>query len=500
TNQWNNTEKRVFGEPGRSGSSGRNGRSQANREDAIIRVGEPLVSNTSYDLSGTAGENGENGTPGEPARYCQLPSRPAYSLQGASGGSGGNGGNGGNGSDGRNTSIYYTDPAALKQLVINAAGGQGGQPGQGAAGDDGCECVEPQWVVNFCEWEIWASRMDIEPEEWTLYSREVVACTGVQATDESVNTPVLPTTVNQANVRYRLVYKGISQTKQFHCKEGDRGTQGIDGQKGTDGRYGAFHLIPRADIPQETPQRKGELKALLGQTLELAKNIWVERQDLRGQLNPASNVPSSYTYLQSTERPKFRLEWTAAATPESLGVATAEVGAAVEVQSDRAVLAVDIPGTLDYTTSTQNEVEVANITGGFSPSRVKSFQIEGVTSTAGESQLVLVDKGNTRELLRNTKIEVTLLTKQSASGLATPDYRRRNSIVFDISPNSSKSLNTSLAIAGDVYMFNLGRSFGSWLKPGYEASYSINIQQTTRSGARYEQTQNIDFQVPLESA
>ena len=271
-------------------------------------------------------------------------------------------------------------------------------------------------------------------------------------------------------------------------------------RSGADGQLGEFRLIPRADIPQENIQRSGELKTFLGNTIQLAKNIWVERRDLRTQLNTASNIPNNYTYLQSTQRPQFRLEWSAEATPESLGVATTEISASVDVQNQQANIALNIPGTLDYTTTVENDVEVATITGGFSPTRVRSFRIENVSASDGDSQLILVDEGDIRGLIPRATIEVVLLTKQSASGLETPDYQRRHSEIFTISPTSTGLRNSDINVEGNRYTFNLGNSFRSWLKPNYDAAYEINIQQTTNSDAMYEQKETVEFQVSAGNA
>ncbi|MEL7067769.1 MAG: hypothetical protein AAGN15_03840 [Cyanobacteria bacterium J06581_3] len=497
----------AFGEPGRNGSNGRNGRSAstASRYSTIRVTGDtPLPAY--YDVSGTNGNNGENGSPGEPARYCRVPRRPPYSLQGAKGGNGGSGGNGGNASNGKNVDIYYTDEAMLSQITVDARGGVGGRGGQGAYGEDGCACIEPEWVVNFCEWQL-LSRTTVpggqtptenvgdEDAGWTLHSTVVVPCTGVQRVDERENTPPLPSNANQPNTAYRWVYQGVTQAERFHCRDGEDGTAGENGQTGRNGQYGSFRLIPRMDIPTESGARRGELGELIGRNLQLAKNIWVTRQDLRSKLNSASNIPSSYTFLKSTARPQFRLDWTAEATPESLGVATTEVGASVAVQGERASIVLDIPGTLDYTTAMEGDVEVATITGGFSPSRVQSFRIEGVETGEDSSRLILVDEGDIRGLIPRSEIEVVLLTKQSASGLESPDYQERHRVDFVVTPTSTGLINSNINVAGNRYMLDLQRYFDAWLKPGYEARYRVNIQQTTNAGAVYEQSEEIEFQV-----
>jgi hypothetical protein len=162
---------------------------------------------------------------------------------------------------------------------------------------------------------------------------------------------------------------------------------------------------------------------------------------------------------------------------------------------DRAVLTLDIPGTLDYRLSDRSGVQVAEITGGFSPSRVKSFELESVSAQAGDSKLVLVDQGDLRDLLPQTKIEIWLLTKQSASGLVTETYEPRHNATFYIRKGTEAVSFGDLAVSDNVYTFELGKRFRAWLKPGYDAMYKVEIQQTTNSGAVYTQIEEIPFQI-----
>ncbi len=500
-----------FGVDGRDGRQGRNGRSAPDEAAKTINLASnPLSapsSEVSYNFSGAEGEPGENGTPGETAHSCRVPYRPPYSLAGADGGSGGNGGSGGDGGNGSDISIYYGDEVVLKQIAVANSGGQGGRSGRGEVGADGCECIEPAWVVKFCEWEVWQRQ---NPEEgqseepaWTYASRKIEPCTGVRNVDLQEHVPPIESRDYIPNLhssyaddyRYELRYAGVSQTKRFGCKNGDRGQSGTDGRDGAKGRYGSFRLIPRADIPQEQLEYSGTLNMQLDQTVELVKNIWEERTGLRALLSPAADTPDSYSYLKSTERPKYRLEWAAAETPESLGVTDVSTGVVARSVGDRALLDLNIPGTLDYTLSEQSGVQVARITGGFSPDRVESFELESVFAKAGESKLVLIDKGDLRNLLPQTEIEISLLTKQSASGLTTDTYQPRHEATFYIRKGTEAIDFGNLNIVDNTYTFDLGNRFRAWLKPGYDALYRVKIQQTTNSGALYTQTEDVPFQV-----
>ena len=499
-----------FGVDGRNGRDGRSGRSAQNEVAKTVNLVTNSLSDASYDFSGAEGEPGENGSPGESAHSCRVPYRPPYSLVGADGGSGGNGGSGGDGGNGSDISIYYSDVADLKQIAIANSGGRGGRSGRGEVGADGCECVEPAWVVNFCEWEVWRRRNPGEEESqatWEYASRKIEPCTGVRNVDVREYVPhvdtrdYVPSGYSYADdYRYDLRYAGVSRTEGFGCEDGDRGKSGTDGRDGVDGRYGSFRLIPRAEIPQERLEASGTLRAQLGQTVELVKNIWEEKMGLRALLSPVSNTPDGYTYLKSTERPKYRLEWAAAKTPESLGVA--DVGTSVTARSvgDRAVLDLDIPGTLDYILSEQSGVQVAKITGGFSPSRVESFELESVFAREGESELALVDKGDLRNLLTQTEIDVLLLTKQSASGLTTDTYQPRHNATFSVRKGVETIDFGNLNVVDNTYTFELGKRFRAWLKPGYDALYRVTIRQTTNSGAVYTQVEEVPFQVAAEAS
>jgi hypothetical protein len=478
-----NRDYYVFGESGRSGQNGRSGAAGRSGRDLTIQLnGENPTQNLQYNVSGQSGSDGGNAQPGEHARACRAPRRPEYSLRGANGGGGGNGGNGGDGGNGGNVSIFYSDSESLQNVIVNAAGGTGGQPGRGTSGGNGCDCIEPQWTVNYCEWELWRRPISTRNADWILYHRGLRACTGIREVDERENVP----SVNVPDTRtyqYQLLYKGLVTSQHFFCQSGERGSSGRNGQIGRSGNYGKFFLIPQINIPEEIDRYTDSLKNLLDQSIELVKNIWVQRQGLSGLLHPSSDVPTNYTFLKSTERPQFRLEWAAEKTPEELGIEAIKVSATVQVESEQAKLSYEIPGTLDYTISNQGEMEVITVTGGFSPARLSQFELVNTTSGEAESELVLVDKGGRRELLQSTAIKVSCFTKQSASGVVTEDYQFRHSIDFEVTRGGL--LNNRLAISGNEYTLTLGQIFAPWLQSGYDVKYSIEIHQKTNSGATY---------------
>jgi hypothetical protein len=488
-----NRDYHVFGESGRPGRNGRSGAAGNSGRSVSIQLNdESPVQTLEYDLSGQDGSDGNHGQPGEPARACGVPHQPAYSLRGASGGDGGNGGQGGDGGDGGDASIFYADTDSLKHIVVDASGGRGGQPGDGAGGGEGCDCIEPQWTVNYCEWELWRRPINDENADWAIASSGLAACTGVQNVDERENVPSVDMPYPDT-YRYQLHYRGIATTRQFFCQNGEQGAPGRNGRPGASGHYGQLRLIPRPTIPDEMVHYSDSLQNLLGQSIELVKNIWVQRQGLSDLLHPSSDIPNDYTYLKSTERPRFRLEWAAEETPEELGIGMLEIATSVRVENEQARLTYEIPGTVDYTISRQADVEIVTVTGGFFPDRLGQFELADMTNGVEESELVFVDQGALRELLETTTIAVSCFTKQSASGVASDNYQFRHSVDFEVSRRGVFS--NKLALSGNEYILTLGQVFSPWLKSGYDVMYVIEFRQTTNSGATYSQTEEIEFRV-----
>ncbi|MEO1591933.1 MAG: hypothetical protein AAFU71_11660 [Cyanobacteria bacterium J06632_22] len=488
-----NREYFAFGQAGRDGQHGPAGTAGRNGRNLTIQLTDTSTPQLQqYDVSGEDGSNGSPAQPGEHARACNAPYRPEYSLQGADGGDGGNGGNGGSGGSGGDVDLFYADTDSLKTVTVATAGGRGGQPGAGATGGEGCGCVEPQWTINYCEWEVWRQQRDVDNAEWSLFSRELSACSGVRRVDERENAPTISTRDSQ-DYRYDLRYQGLTTSQQFFCQAGESGRAGTAGRPGQGGQYGSFRLIPQPNIPQEVTRYTDSLQNLLGRPLQFVKNIWVPRQGLPSLLGPASDVPNDYTYLKSTERPQFRLDWAANEAPTVLGIENVDVTVAVEAFNEQARLTYDIPGTLDYTLDEQDGLNVLTVTGGFSPSRLGLFELVNHTTGVAESELTLTDGGSLRELLQSATLAVSCYTKQSASGAVSADYQFRHSITFDVTRQGVSS--GRVAIATDDYTLSLGPVFSPWLKDGYDVKYVIEIQQKTNSGAVYPQTVETAFQV-----
>jgi len=483
---------KIFGEQGRAGRNGDDGSRGRSGEDLTIVVdGNPAA----YDVKGSAGTDGTDATPGGNARACRAPERPRYSLIGAAGGNGGNGGDGGNGGNGGEVKIFYTKLDDLKKIKLDNSGEKGGNAGRGAEGGEGCECRETQWNINYCSWQLWKKPTGVANAQWILHSQKLLPCTGVQSVDREYHYPKLPARYQNRGWNFKWVYQGVSESKTFECRSGENGSEGSKGRDSNDGGYGEVILVPRKDIPEENTSHSAPLSSLIGNQIELVKNIWVRKKGLRSLLNPSAKVPNTYTYLKSTARVNYRVDWKSAKTPAELGISDTEIGASIELSDLTAAIDFSVPATLEYKTSKQGNLGVLTITGGFSPDRVKGFRVDDVSSLPN-SKLVLADVGNVKALLKNTSIEVECLTKQSASGITvTDDYQERYSVKFDIPPTGIPS--AGVTVAENVYTFDTQRFFGAWLKPGYDVQYVINITQTTKSGAVYKQSEEIKFQVPL---
>ncbi|MEL6462753.1 MAG: hypothetical protein AAFQ91_31775 [Cyanobacteria bacterium J06621_15] len=481
---------KTFGRRGNSGLDGSRGVPGSNGKDIKIIADGTAAE---YDISGSNGKNGTNGNSGKNASSCRVRRRPSYSLSGANGGSGGDGGNGGNGGNGGEARIFYENQADLKKITLKNSGGKGGSPGRGAKGGYGCGCRQKQWTVNYCQWNLYRKRRNQKDAKWIPYSKKLVRCTGVKHVDERENYPSL-NRYNSKTWVYRWEYKGVSNTRRYTCTNGKRGKSGSNGSRGRNGSYGNVYLVPRLDIPQEKTSYQGQVSQLLGKNIELVKNIWVRKNDLSSLLNAASDVPQTYTFLQETARPKYKIAWNASSTPADLGVNDTEIGAAIKVTNAKATIDFEIPGTLEYQQTKDKDVDVISITGGFSPSRVKSFEIENISGNRKDIKLNLIDKGDVRKLLQASSIQVALKTKQSASGEVKDNYEFRHKMTFQIPPTQSPS--TGAIVSNNRYSLDIGSFFYPWLKPGYNTQFDVEITQKTKSGAVYTHSKSRDYQVP----
>lgn len=479
----------TFGRTGQDGDRGREGRIGRDGQDLKIVIdGKPAA----YNLSGTIGEDGEDGTSGRSASSCEPPYRPEYSLVGASGGRGGDGGNGGRGGNGGNATIFYTDIAALSQLEIRNAGAKGGRNGRGAiGGGKGCECQESEWRIKYCIWETERRPFNDAKAVWQYSSKETRLCARSGNNYDYSSSEV--SEYRKDDWLYRRTNKGVTRSDYYSCQSGRDGEPSNNGRNGETGMYRKVTLVPRLDIPAEINSDRATIAVAISKKVGLVKNIWVEKNGLSRLLRQSSDVPDTYTYLQDTARLFYRFDWAAKESPTALGVDRVEIGADVNVQNEIATLQYQIPGTLEYQVIPENNLQAVKITGGFDPSRISSLQVQKISGISTENQLILSDRGNVRELLKDTQIEVQCLSKESATGVVASDYVKRRSITFKIPPKAEPS-NGAIATS-NIYSLPMGRYCSPWLRDSNNVAYQVAVKQTTKSGAVYDQNLNSTFVV-----
>lgn len=475
-------EVRQFGQPGNSGRNGIDGRDGSNNSDRKIVAD---TSDREIDLSGTDGEDATEGEDGDNASNCQQPLNTPYFLQGANGGNGGRGGRGGNGGNGGSATIFYTDPANLKNITLDNSGGEGGKGYRGGRGGMGCQVQVPHWQIKYCAWELWVRKTDIADSQWQKEGsgHETTQCTGVEHIDARSHTPPAPHLSH--NIAYQWKYLGITRTDSYSANPGVQGQNGNDGEQGKKGEYGRVWLIPRMDIPVEKISHDDLLNNLIGKKIDLTRNIWVNRQGLSSLLNPNSDVPDRYTYLLSTANLSYRIVWAAKQTPAELEINDIQLGGEITLEGTNPQLAFraeNIPGTIEYDTKTENNMSTLTVVGGFEPSRIKSFRVIDNNSDRKPHELILVDDGKVRELLTDTKFTVTTFVKRNNG-----DYQQRDTVEFKLPPN--KPATGSMSVNDYQYTLNLGNSLFPWLSPDSDADlkHLITITQTTKRGVVYQQ-------------
>ncbi|HEY9705490.1 MAG TPA: hypothetical protein V6C58_23835, partial [Allocoleopsis sp.] len=180
-------------------------------------------------------------------------------------------------------------------------------------------------------------------------------------------------------------------------------------------------------------------------------------------------------------------------TPQSLGVENVNIGAAISLNNGNPQVIFDVPGTLEYKISqSPNQVKILTITGGFSPERIEKFKIQEVTGSKENNQIVLIDEGKVRPLLKNMTIEIVASSKESPTGIiVSDDYQEKIRYKYDVSPRGF--LKTGITENNDIYTLTIGKQFYPWLRSGHNIRYQINITQTTKMGAVYTQQEQIEF-------
>jgi hypothetical protein len=249
-----------FGRDGQNGSEGQSGRrGRDGQSQTIFTNGSPV----NLEISGENGSDGYDGREGDDADCSRQPRDVDRNLRAADGGKGGNGGNGGDGGNGGSVTIYYKNPADLRQIFVRAPGGRGGQPGRGARGGRGCNCRDRNWEVQTCK-----------------------------------GTPGSPD--------YRC------KTRRYSCSDGSNGSDGKDGTYGKDGRLGNLTLIKRNQaLPPDNPTTTVGMPELNNRVFRLSKNVFQTRNGATSLLAPGSVIADEYQeFIERLER-SVQVVWNA---------------------------------------------------------------------------------------------------------------------------------------------------------------------------------------------
>lgn len=462
-------EVQTFGQAGRHGVDGRSGRNGISASEQKIRASQQQQT---VDLSGTDGEAGESATSGEHASGCQQPKKAA-NVCGVKGGNGGNGGDGGNGGKGGNVTLYFESLSQLKNVVLRNGGGRAGSGGNGGQAGDGCNCTQPRWTVNYCTWAFMAQRLNVANATWTEVERKLFRCSGDAFYDEKENRP--KPQPPDANYRYGWKYIGLSEQKTFTCENGQSGERGRKGADGQPGKYGQVWLVQGDAIPKEQISYSDRVSLLSNKTIPLLKNNWLEKTELRNLLGNGSDVRDTYTLLQTVQG-AFQVAWQAAKRPQELG--DPQIKAVITESGE---LQFDIPGTLEYKLTKQQNQTVVAITGGIHPERLGQFKFKGFDRFRDPRNFTLLDEGTLLPELKAVKLTIVLSQNNS----------QVSEISYPFAPQPPYP--QGLSVWGNLYKVNLGDRFDSWLQPGQPVQYVILIEQTTRSGVTYTSGMKINL-------
>ncbi|AFZ17422.1 hypothetical protein [Allocoleopsis franciscana] len=255
-----NAQASDFGRDGRNGSDGQTGRrGRDGQSQTIFANGSPV----NLDLSGEDGLDGDDGREGDDADCGRQPRDVDRNLRAADGGKGGNGGNGGDGGNGGSLTIYYTNPADLKQIFVRATGGRGARGGRRAEGGRGCNCRDRNWEIQTCK-----------------------------------GTPGSP--------------DYSCKTRKFSCEDGRDGSNGSDGKDGSDGTLGRITLIQRSEtLAADNPTVTVGMAQLKDQVFPLSKNIFQTRKGASSVLAPGSVMADQYLEFVERAESSFQVVWNA---------------------------------------------------------------------------------------------------------------------------------------------------------------------------------------------
>lgn len=358
---------RSFGSAGNQGRNGRTGTpGQSAPAQTLWLDGTPRQLN----LIGGDGRDGEDGERGDRAYCSNQPRDVRYDLQAPDGGNGGSGGSGGNGGNGGDVTLYYTNAADLRQLLVNAAGGRGGRGGRGGLGGEGCRCRYTSWQVETCN-------------------------------------------------------NGNCTKERFVCRDGRDGYSGRNGSDGQTGQPGTLRLVNQSEaLLAEAPTQTLALDALIQQPVRLSKNLWEDRTGARSLLAPGSVVNNRYQVYIGRVEAEAQILWEAERSPTAfLNLSpTVDINDAGDVQF-RFPERMWVAGRRDRT-DTLTTYTITNIVRAADATRLNWGQRSG----SGRSfTMAVVDLAGESDYL-NTQFQ---LTYRTALGDPRDNRRVRYSTRFD---------------------------------------------------------------------
>jgi len=347
--------KAQNGKDGKTGSDGANGGNQV-----IYADGASLT----LDVSGKNGENGGDGEPAQAANCEGQPINRSANFKAPDGGSGGNGGDGGNGGNAGSPTIYATNPAQLKSILLKANGGKGGNGGVGGLGSSGCNCDRPYWTVE--------------------------TCSGGKPGDPD----------------YRCT------NQEFRCVDGNNGTSGRSGRTGRNGIPGQLTLINlNKPLEPDRPTASATFAEIRNQGFLLSKNTWETRKGAPSLFAPGSIIDDQYRMLVSRREQSFFMTWNASQSFEQF----ANRPVTLTLENEKGIQ-VKFPGDiwLEATTQSQknNNVTEFIVYNAILAEDATRLGNETLTGKGVDLKVTLVDKANLSNLIA-TQFEVKYKTTRS---------------------------------------------------------------------------------------
>ncbi|NJN20791.1 MAG: collagen-like protein [Leptolyngbya sp. RL_3_1] len=277
---------------------------------------------------------------------------------------------GGDGGNGGALTVYYRNPADLRQIYVDARGGRGGLGGRGGEGAAGCRCRYRDW--------------------------DVQTCSG-----------------------------GTCTTERFICRDGDDGHYGRDGSRGAEGQLGALSLINQTEpLLPETPSQTQILDVLIRQPLALSRNLWQERSGATARLAPGSIVAETYREYVGRVEGRVQVVWEAPRSPNDFFT----LAPTAAIQAD-GTTTVTFPQELWVTGNYQQAGDLTTyvVTGAVQASDATRLAWGTIGGQNGDFVAAVIDRAGESEYL-NTSFH---LTYRTANGDPRDDRRLRYTTQYE---------------------------------------------------------------------